>query len=127
MVAGPTAALRVSVKRAGWTWRHGHTMVDDLGTCWDALRDSPIAIMHAMRRTVRRLRFSAVAEMHPGLIHSRADVGSGLSEKGYVVIDFANILQPLAAGRTAALVDAPEWCRKHDSSLLSAVTGGQWP
>ena len=126
-VAGPMAALWVSAKRAGWSWTDDHTMLDDLGVSWDALRDPPIAMMHAMRRTVKRMRFAAVAEMHPGLVPARADVGSGISDKGYVVVEFANVLHPLASGKVTTLADTPEWCRKHAASLLSAVTGGQWP
>ena len=126
-MTGPTAALWKSVKRAGWTWHNAHTMIDDLGTRWSALHDPPVAIMHAMRRTIRRLRFTAVAEMHPGLVPARTDIGAGTPSKDDVVISFANVLQPLATGRVATLTDTPEWSRKHASSLLSAVTGGQWP
>ena len=38
-VAGPAAALWVTLNRAGWQWTSSNTFLDDLGDPWDALTD----------------------------------------------------------------------------------------
>ena len=125
-VAGPTAALWLTMKRAGWIWSSARTACDHLWRTWDFLADPPTAITEAMRWTVRHNRFLAVAEQLPGLIPDRADTVSGLSDNFYVILDFVSALSSLATGKVDKLKDTPEWERKHSASLLSAATGGQW-
>ena len=124
-VAGHTAALWLSFKRAGSVWSSARTARDNLWRTWDFLCDPPTAIAGAMRRTVRYNRFMAVVQQIPGLIPDRVDTGPGRSDNGYIVIGFARILCSPAAGKNIELKDTPEWERKHAPYLLSAARGGQ--
>ena len=78
-----------------------------------------------MDRTVRRKRFDMVASLHPGLLPSAPDLGTGIHAKADTIIEFCSTLAPLASGRVDKLLDTPEFARKHSSALLSAVAGGQ--
>ena len=68
-----------------------------------------------------------MAALHPGVIPTRPDIGAGLQGKRDFIVEFANVLAPLASGKVDTLVSAPEFARKHSSALLSAAAGGQWP
>ena len=126
-VAGPTAALWVSLRRVNWSWKEAHLLVDDLGREWDMRCDPPAAISNAMADTVRRHRLEKVASHHPNLIPNTPDIGASKHGASDIILEFSNILAPLAGGKVAKLVDTPEFLRKHASSLLSAAVGGQWP
>ena len=126
-VAGPAAALWLSLTRVGWTWKAAHHFIDDAGEHWDIRFDPPTAIADAMRRSVRRGRLNKVAAIHPDLVPARLDKGTSVNGKKDIIIDVTNILAPLVGGRKASLQDTPEFERKHASALLSAASGGQWP
>ena len=125
--AGPTAALWLSLRRVGWRWDKAHELTDDLGHTWDLRCDPPVAVASAMHSTVTRVRLAKVAAVHPGLIPRTPDVGASRKGASDIIVDFSNILAPLAGGKVARLAETPEFCRKHASSLLSAAVGGQWP
>ena len=125
--AGPTAALWLTLDRAGWKWINATTFHDDLGDEWCATADPPVAIVGAMARTIRRRRFNAVANMHGGLIPPRPDVGVTYHGKKEFIVEFSSTLSPIACGKVDKLAEAPEFERKHASALLSATAGGQWP
>ena len=126
-VAGPAAALWVTLDRVQWKWISASTFNDDLGDQWDARADPPIVIVNAMRRTIRRRRFLAVAALHTGLLPQKPDVGAAVHGRADTIVDFANILAPLANGKVDKLADTPEFSRRHAAALLSATAGGQWP
>ena len=125
-VAGPAAALHLSMRRANWQWTHAHSAIDDLGNVWDFRLDPPVATAAAMRNSIRRLRFAQIAADTPQLVPERGDTASGRSAHGFLTIDFAHILQPLIDGRTRVVETVKEWLPKHAPMLLSALSGGQW-
>ena len=49
-VAGPTAALDVSLQRIGWKWLTASTFQDHNDAIWDCRRDPPAAIAKAIKR-----------------------------------------------------------------------------
>ena len=121
----PTPALWLSLARADWQWKEAHLFADDLGNEWDARMDPPVAILEAMSNTVRRLRLKKIAALHPELVPPRPDVGA--SDRGLqdIVVEFSNIISPIANGKVASTAGVPKFARKHASSLLSAASGGQ--
>ena len=125
-VAGPTAALDMSLQRIGWRWVTASTFEDHSGATWDCRRDPPAAIVKAMKRAVKKHRLEEVASSHPDLIPEAADVGNGRSAFGLHVIDFAATVARLATGKTKSLKETPEWETKHASALVSTMTNGQW-
>ena len=122
--ADPAAALWLTLERVGWQWPSATTFVDDSGDQWCTCSDPPVAIVAAMSRTVRRRRFEQVASLHQGIISTRPDVGAGLQGKRDFIVEFANVLAPLASCKEDTLVSAPEFARKRSSALLSAAAGG---
>ena len=126
-VAGPTAALWRSLLRVNWQWREANLCVDDLGAVWDVCCDPPVAVMGAMLDPVRSMRVKKAAALRAQLIPPRADIGASCLGKQDIIVDFNNVLAPMANGKVPRNADAPEFLRKHASFLLSAVTGGQWP
>ena len=125
-VAGPTAALLLTLKRANWKWSSPSKLIDDVGRAWCTVSDPPVAIAQAMKNTVRRRRLKLIAASHPGLIPDNPDVGKSRGRHDDVIIDFANVLNPLITGKRNTLRDTPEFKRKHAAALLSACGGGQW-
>ena len=122
-VAGPTAALWLTLKRAGWVWTSASTACDNLWRTWDFLCDPPCAVAEAMRRTVRFNRFQTAAQQIPGLIPDQAEAGTGRADNCYVIVDFAMTLCGLATGKVSEPNDTPEWERKHARYLLAS---GLW-
>ena len=126
-VAGPAAALWVTLVRAGWKWNSTTTFTDDEGEEWDARLDPPGTLAAAMNRTTRRRRFLQITSMHQGMLPARPDVGVGVHGRSDIIVDFANTLAPLIRGKVDTISSAPEFEKKHASALLSALANGQWP
>ena len=125
-VAGPAAALAVSLTRIGWNWVAADTFIDDLGREWSATHDPPICIVQAARRAVRRWRLQRIAKDLPGLMPVSNDLDDEWMTGSSAVIDLSHITSRLATGKVSKLRQTPEWNRSHAPSLLSATTGGQW-
>ena len=96
-VAGPNAALYLSLRRMGWRWTTANTVCDECWGTWDFLVDPPCAIQRVMKRTVRADRLKRISADVPDLTPPEGDVGN-CKFNGSVVIDFANVVAPLASG-----------------------------
>ena len=125
-VAGPTAALDISLTRVGWVWTSPCTFRDHLGKAWDCSKDPPAAIAKAMKKAVRLHRLKEIAVGHPDLIPEAGDTGNGRSAFGLQVIDFATTVGKLVSGKAKSLKDTPEWIPSHAAALLSTIANGQW-
>ena len=125
-MAGPTAALDLSLLRIGWKWTSASTFQDHNGSTWDCRRDPPAAIAKTMKKAVRLHRLLEIASLHPDLVPAAGDTGNGRSAYGLQVIDFAATLSRLTLGKIKSLKDTPEWLPKHASALLSTLSNGQW-
>ena len=125
-VAGPTAALDMSLTRVGWKWLSASEFSDHDGARWDCTKDPPAAITKAMKRAVKQHRLQEIASAHTSLIPEAGDTGNGRSQYGLLVVDFAPVLARLLSGKVKALKDTPEWTAKHAGALLSTLSNGQW-
>ena len=124
-VAGPMAALLLSLKRVGWAVPSAEEAIDHQGHRWSFRLDSPAIILQASKRAVRNWRLQKIGLLLPGLIPEGLDCKRTNGCEGSFLLDFADVLKTLckAKGPTKA---APLWDPKHRGDLLSAVSGGQW-
>ena len=125
-VVGPASAIVASAARLGWRFLSAFELETDCGKTLSFLQDSPSYIAEEVREAVRRWRFARITQNMTYLTPLVVDVDATLlcdgnrqrtSEPGIYLLRFSKM----------PLEDFPLWKNRHDTSLISAITGGQWP
>ena len=135
-VVGPASAIVASAARLGWRFLSAFELETDCGKTLSFLQDSPSYIAEEVREAVRRWRFARITQNMTYLTPLVVDVDATplsdgnrqrTSEPGIYSLDFVDMLGNLLRRSKMPLGDFPLWENRHATSLISAITGGQWP
>ena len=127
-VAGPLAALILSMRRIGWSFVNARSAKDDLGNVWSFIQDPPIAVERAAQASVRRWRFARIAAQQVFLVPAQADAVDPAAAEGQepTVVDCTSAIAPLLLGRKTCSPTVTAWLPQSAAWLVSAYVGGQW-
>ena len=122
---GPAAAMILTSRRIGWEWSDARTVKDDEGRILDMLLDPPVAVIRAVKASVRRWRFANIASSICGLVPESPDI---TSQDGtvYTTIDFASTIGGLTRKTVTKVKECEQWSASCKGDLTSAIAGGQW-
>ncbi len=124
-VAGPMAAMLLSLKRVGWALPCADEVIDHNGHKWSFRCDSPAIILQAGKKAVRNWRLEKIGRLLPGLIPDKPDCAQSDCGSGSFLVDFADVLKTLSKKKGPSEA-YPLWDPKYRGDLLSAVSGAQW-
>ena len=114
-----------SLSRLGWTMPAAHNVVDELGYSWDCRLDSPATILQAGHRSVQAWRLARICKALPDLLAEACEAGDASVAGKSFAVSFPDILACVSKAKNVRV--CPLWEPHCRPSLISAVSGGQWP
>ena len=130
---GPAGGFVGTLGRLGWQQREGRHLQDDLGLCYDILKDPPVVLKAAVRASTRRWQHRQLLPTHPALSVQAPDVDllEDSQDSGVMhTLFFGGVLGSLTTppSPTSQPPRAQPWFQpEFRAELRSAVSGGQWP
>ncbi len=126
-VCGPATAVVATLGRIGWDIITPSRFRTDLGRTVHLDLGPPTVIGTQVKDAVRRWRWNRVVAAHPTVRPAEVDICEDENASHQVVsIVLDDVLAKVLAGKTSPKT-FPGARIEHRASLISAVSGGQWP